>query len=157
MTWYLDDATPDAGIHCWAVEHRGHPALYLRALLPGDFAPGLLPAIRHVLTLSGERPGSVTCGTCGEVPAAADLEPIERATGARGFLRPFREGRAPWPRATDPETCWECSTMERPAAHEVRIHARHQYGKRAPVPAFGPEAITVKVCDRCRTHLQGRR
>ena len=109
--WYDDPGTPDAGTWWWAVEHQGHPAFYLRALLPGDFAPGRSPAPRHAATLKGDQcreKKPVTCGTCGRVPEAGDLEPVERRTGDVGFLRPFREGHGPWPRPTDPATCWLC-------------------------------------------------
>ena len=106
--WYADDTV--APEHWWAVEHAGHPAFYLRALMPGDFSPGRLPLERHVARLDGSQERLVPlCGTCGTRPLVEALEPIERPTGARGFLAPFRERRAPWPKPTDPNSCWLCS------------------------------------------------
>jgi hypothetical protein len=109
--WFKDG--PDRGIWWWALEHDGHPCCYLRALMPGDFAPGRGVAPRHVMGLDGSRPPAsggyvLECGTCGEAVAVADLEPIERSTGQRGFLEAFRAGRVKWPRPTDPESCVEC-------------------------------------------------
>lgn len=134
--WYAEDDTPDRGVWWWAVEHRGHPAFYARALMLGDFAPGRAVAPRHVLQLDGAGvtdDEAVACGTCGEAPAACDLEPIERATGQRGFLEACRSRRAPWPKATDPATCWECGA---PAREVTEV---------AEVPAVG----VVNVCARC--------
>ena len=113
--WYEDSGTPEAGTWWWAIEHQGHPAFYLRGLLPGDFAPGRAPAPRHVATLKGKqyREGKpVTCGTCGRVPETDDLEPVERRTGDREFLAAFRAGRLRWPRPTAPASCWLCGDRE---------------------------------------------
>ena len=122
--WYEAPEAPPRGTWWWAVEHRGHPAFYLRALLPGDHAPGRVTAARHVLTLGGLVLDDVHCGTCGEVPRAEDLEPIERATGDRGHLAAFRDGRVPWPRPTDRRSCWLCSGPARLATREIngRMH-----------------------------------
>jgi hypothetical protein len=117
------DALPDPpGLEWWwAVSHLGHPAFYLRALMPGDFAPGRAPLPRHVRPLRGPSwppPASVTCGTCGQEPDGADLDVLERATGARGFLAQFRAGRRPWPPATT-AACWECGGRDRPAPRSL--------------------------------------
>ena len=136
--WYKDPGTPDAGTWWWAVEHQGHPAFYLRALLAGDFAPGRAPAPRHAATLDGDqyREGIiVTCGSCGLAPETVDLEPVERATGDHGFLTTFRDGRAPWPRPTDPASCWLCGD-------------RKQKTQPAKTPG-GP----ARTCARCASHL----
>ena len=116
--WYEAPESPERAILWWAVEHRGHPAFYLRALLAGDFAPGRAPVARHAASLDGAqyREGRpVTCGTCETDPDVDDLEPIERATGTRGFLAVFRSGERPWPKATDPSTCWLCGCPPRQA------------------------------------------
>lgn len=141
MTWYDEPGTPDVGIYWWALEHKGHPCCYLRALMPGDFAPGRAPAPRHVLGLDGLVPAELRCGTCGEAPAAGDLEPIERATGQRGFLASLRSGARAWPKATDPASCWLCSAP------------RAQADRQAPV---GPGGSTVAVCAGCARHLSAR-
>ena len=115
--WYKDPGTPAVGTWWWAVEHQGHPAFYLRALLPGDFAPGRAPAPRHAATLAGEQfpeRKAVTCGTCKQAPDVEDLEPVERATGHRGFLAVFRRGDHPWLRPTDPASCWLCAAQSAP-------------------------------------------
>ncbi len=141
--WHEAEGAPDRGTWWWAVEHRGHPAFYLRTLMPGDFAPGRLPASRHVLQLDGTRAAqdrSATCGSCGELPAAADLEPIERATGDRGHLQPRRDGRAPWPRATDPASCWLCCAPPRFVTRDAEV-----------------DGVAVRVCAGCGAHLdEGR-
>jgi len=119
LDWYGLPTTPNIGEVWWAVEHKGHPAFYLRALMPGDFAPAThkanLPALRHVIDLNGVRAVQVACGTCGKVPKAQDLEPIERQTGSTGFLDPYRSGAVAWPVATDPDSCWLCSHPKVPA------------------------------------------
>ena len=143
--WYDEPGTPAAGTWWWAVEHEGpeepggdltittHPAFYLRALLPGDFAPGRAPSPRHVGTLTGDGvEGVAKCGTCGEVPEVGALDVVERASGDRGFLAPFREGRTPWPRPTDPQSCWLCGGPSRLATREVGGH---------------------KFCEGCASHL----
>lgn len=130
---------PDVGVAWWAVEHDGHPAFYLSALMPGDFAPGLLPLARHVVALDGTRiyfDGAPVCGTCGEVPAAEDLEPIERRTGRRGFLAPYRDRIASWKPATPSRSCWLCSD---PA---LRADVDVARGKR-----------TVKMCRGCAANV----
>jgi hypothetical protein len=120
MTWFkADENKPDEGEFWWAVEHNGHPAFYLRALLAGDFAPGRKPSQRHVCGLDGEFPvESVVCGTCGKIPKSEDLEVFERRTGKSGFLNGFRRGKARWPNGTESWSCWLCSSQhEQP--HEV--------------------------------------
>lgn len=141
MTWYDETGTPDTGIYWWALEHRGHPCCYLRALMPGDFAPGRAPALRHVVGLDGLVPVELRCGTCGEAPAAAELEPIERLTDMRGALDGQRSGRRPWPAGTDPDTCWLCS------------NSRERADRSAPV---GPGGAPVAVCASCARHLAAR-
>lgn len=121
LDWYEQRGTPNDGEWWWAVEHRGHPAFYLRSLMAGDFAGARLPLARHVLTLDGRRAAETRCGTCGAVPDARDLEPVERRTGARGFLSEYREGRQQWPPATDPKTCWLCSNRTVRAETDVRV------------------------------------
>jgi len=120
----------------WLVLHRGHEAFYLRALMAGDFAPGHLPLPRHARPLDAAAAPPPACGTCGEVPAAADLEVVERSTGARRFLDAFRAGRAKWPKPTDPASCWECCSRTLPAIHDVD---------------------GVKVCAGCAAHLTRER
>ena len=120
----------------WAVEHAGHPAFYLRALMPGDFAPGRLPLARHVWPLAGAYAEDVACGTCGGVPRAEALEVVERHTGARGFLALLRAGRQPWPRATDASRCWLCGCRDS-----------------AWVVALTP-LVDARMCERCRDHLK---
>ena len=137
--WYEDPGTPEAGTWWWAVEHEGHPAFYLRALLAGDFAPERAPAPRHAATLDGvqHREGVVvTCGTCGQAPEVKDLEPVERSTGDRGFLTAFRTGRLRWPRPTDPATCWLCGDRTQ------KTEAAETPGGRA------------RTCARCAPHLK---
>jgi hypothetical protein len=135
--WYEENGTPESGTYWWAVEHRGHPAFYLRALLPGDFAPGRQVAPRHVLSLAGvQATGPATCGTCGEVPASEDLDVVERRTGNRGFPIEQRAGRRAWPRATDPASCWLCSTRQQPAT----VVVEQPHGE-------------VAVCARCAAFL----
>jgi len=114
----VEDSTPapepPPGLEWWwLAEHLGHPAFYLRTLMPGDFAPGRLPAPRHVrLLVRGEGlPTEATCGTCGEIPRSEDLDVSERSTGSRGFLAAFRSGRAKWPSPTRDESCWMCSGL----------------------------------------------
>ncbi len=125
LQWYEGPGTPDEGIWLWAIEHMGHPAFYLRALLPGDFAPGRSPAARHVLHLDGARDAATpVCGTCDKTPSVDELEPVERSTGDRGFLDAFRSGRAKWPRPTDPATCWECSDRRVRIAAQVTVDGR---------------------------------
>jgi len=124
----------------WSIEHHGHPAFYLRTLMPGDFAPGRLPAPRHVRLLErGEGlPTEVRCGTCGEIPRSEDLEPVERQTGHRGFLADYRSGRALWPKQTVPESCWMCSGRA-PATSQARLRG-----------------TDVMVCAACAKHLDRR-
>lgn len=122
MAWYTDEAS--SALQWWAVEHKGHPAFYLRALMAGDFAPGLLPLARHAHGLDGRQLEVVRCETCGEVPRSEDLEPIERRTHVRGFLEAFRLGlgdprRQRWPKPTAPASCWLCSNPRVAADHEV--------------------------------------
>lgn len=116
-----------------------HPAFYLRTLMPGDFAPGRLPAPRHVRLLERPETGlpeEVRCGTCGEIPRAEDLEPIERQTGARGFLDAFRRGLAKWPQATRAESCWMCSGQA-PATEQASARG-----------------TDITVCAGCAKHLE---
>ena len=130
--WYEQDGTPDPGIAWWAVEHNGHPAFYLRAFMAGDFAPGCAPLPRHVLDLDGEEVETVRCGTCRQSVAGEDLLPIERSTGLSRFLDVYQTRRAPWPKPTDPGTCWECSTRKTAPSAEID----KSWGK-------------VKVCPNC--------
>lgn len=143
MEWYEEPSAPDQGEWWWAVEHRGHPAFYLRALLPGDFAPGRLPLPRHVRTLTGEEDDDPVCGTCAETPVAEDLDIVERATGRRGFLTEQRAQRQPWPKPTDPASCWLCSDPR------VRADQDHR-------PQRGRGRV-VKVCKRDADFLARRK
>lgn len=133
--WY-EVAVPTTAIWWWAVEHRGHPAFYMRTLMAGDLAPGRLPLPRHVRALDGNEDAAVVCGTCEESPAAADLEVIERQTGLRDFLKEYRSGRVRWPKPTDPATCWSCSMRRVPADRVIDGH---------------------NVCAQCEAHLLKRR
>jgi hypothetical protein len=138
VNWYQEDGAPDVGKWWWAIEHRGHPAFYLRALMAGDFAPGRRPAARHARALDGSRVhGDLLCGTCGAIPDSVELEPIERHTGQRGFLQERRVGRKPWPPATEASSCWECSNRRIPATEDFALE----------------EGVTVKVCGQCAEHL----
>jgi hypothetical protein len=118
--WYEDPAVPSDQLW-WAVEHRGHPAFYLRALMSGDFAPGQAgPLARHAFGLDGRQLEVTMCQTCLAVDLdPADLQPIERRTHARGFLDVFRARSERWKRPTDPNTCWLCSNPRVPADHAV--------------------------------------
>jgi hypothetical protein len=98
----------------FVIMHNGHEAWYQRALLMGDFAPGLKPLPNYVITLTGEPvdPYSTPkCGTCKGSPATDDLLPVERATGRSNFLEAFRSGQIPWEKAgrTKAETCFYCN------------------------------------------------
>lgn len=122
VDWYEEPGTPDIGTWWWALEHRGHPAFYLRALMPGDFAPGTSgPLARHVADLSGAQVAEgkpVTCGTCGQTFSDDDddyWDVVERQTGALGFLDALRSGKVRWPGATDPAACWLCSAPRKRA------------------------------------------
>lgn len=141
--WYEEAGTPDAYIWWWALEHNGHPCCYLRALMPGDFRPGARPLTRHVKYLDGVVPNdgeSLVCGTCGEVPESKDLEPIERATGDRGHLAPFRSGTAPWAKPTDPQSCYQCSSRDKAA--DCEHEPKHD------------KSVKLKVCAGCSKHLK---
>ena len=137
LAWYEGPGTPDS-TWWWAVEHLGHPAFYLRALLPGDFAPGRGPAPRHTLIASGQAAEgrSVVCDTCGVEPRPEDLEPIERTTGHLGHLAAYRAGRVSWPRATDPASCWLCSSP----AQRAYLIVETSVGK-------------VRACEGCARHM----
>ena len=137
IEWYEEEGTPDPAIWWWAILHQGHPAFYLRALMPGDFAPGHRPLARHAVTLDGSRPEEpLVCGTCELAPEPEDLEPIERATGNGGFLDEFRRGRTPWRTPTDPASCWLCSTK--------RLAAN--------VPVTLESGDAVMMCAGCAAH-----
>lgn len=142
IEWYREAGTPDAGIFWWAIEHQGHPAFFARALMPGDFAPGRGPLPRHLAGLDGAAVAEARCGLCDEVPAPGDLEAIERNTGNRGFLAPYRTGRVRWPAATDPASCWQCSSRKEPATATAELGG----------------GTAVAVCEKCAAHLaHGRR
>ena len=131
------------GLEWWfRVDHRGHPAFYLRTLMPGDFAPGRLPAPRHIRLLERPAeglPAEVTCGTCGEVPRSEDLDVVERSTGSRGFLAAYTAGRVKWPPPTSAESCWMCSNRKSPAIGKARLRG-----------------TDVLVCAGCAKYLNGR-
>jgi len=136
--WY-DVEPPDSGIWWWAVEHIGHPAFYLRTLMPGDFAPGRLPLARHVADLEGGEDADPVCGTCGHVPALSGaLEIIERRTGARGFLEPYRAS-GKWPAATPADTCWLCCDRSSPPT----------------IAREGPAGREIKLCAACAPLVGG--
>lgn len=137
IEWYEEEGTPDVAIWWWSVTHLGHPAFYLRALMPGDFAPGHRPLARHAVALDGSRPEEpLVCGTCELAPEPEDLEPIERVTGHGGFLDEFRGGRTPWRAATDATSCWLCSTKREAASQSVVLES-------------GDEVL---MCRRCAAH-----
>lgn len=144
LEWYEGPGTPDL-TWWWAVEHLGHPAFYLRALVPGDCAPGRLPLARHILTLDGDEDAEAICGTCEQTPRAENLEAIERATGQTGFLGQYRAevdaGRRKWPTPTAPGSCWQCSNPK------VRADRDHQ-----PKRKKGGRN-KVKVCPQCESFL----
>lgn len=112
----------------WVIVHKvagaEHIAWFQRALLPGDFAPrgkarggtGTgYPLPNYVMYGDGRSPDpdeqTPRCQGCGVHPKNDDLTPVERATGTRNFLVPFRTGRVSWTKAavTDPHTCYVCN------------------------------------------------
>lgn len=150
--WY-EQSGPDRRIWWWAIEHLGHPAYYLRTLLPGDFAPDQRgPLSRHACGLSGrlELVDPVRCGTCGQVPAVGDLEAIERKTGRADFLAARRRGHAPWGPPTDPDSCWLCSDRQRRAL--IVVPAAGVIRSQCVVPAE-PGAI-LRLCLGCARHVE---
>lgn len=127
--WQPSETTPSTSPCWWAIEHQGHPAFYLRSLMPGDFGPfGLGPLARHTYDLLGIQVEvfPVPCFTCGASPLdATRLVPIERVTGLRGrelFFAKYVFGLQPWPGPTDMSTCWNCCSLESPA--DKVIHGR---------------------------------
>ena len=135
----------DAGTWWWLVEHDGHEAFYLRALMAGDFAPGGDgPDERHVLHLDGKAPTvgqALKCGTCHKTMKTEDLVPVERVTGNRRALDVFRSRRAAWPKKTDPTSCYLCGqrkATKRSTDEKIR-------GRRVP------------LCRNCNRHVAGRK
>lgn len=96
----------------WQIEHNGHLAWYQRALISGDFKPGLTPQATYIVDADGryvDPATTPTCATCGEVPDVDDLDAVERVTGRRDFLDGYRSGLDPWPAPTDPAKCRLCN------------------------------------------------
>lgn len=155
MNWYDDSADAPIGTLWWAVEHLGHPAFYLRALMPGDFRPGQAgPLPRHTYGLDGKQLKVVRCETCHEAPRPEDLAPIERKTHGRGFLDAVRNGGGRWPPPTKATSCWNCSNVHAPADREVDGHlvcaacaahlkAHPDGGKPATTPNGGGKPATT--------------
>jgi len=108
----------------WEVEHNGHHAWFQRALLIGDFAPGLVPVPWFVVYADGRAASPLDppkCATCAAVPATNELIVIEIATGDSHFLAPTRSGLKKWPKPTDPKTCWWCNSPRVGAASSPAI------------------------------------
>jgi len=120
----------------WELEHNGHFAWYQRALLIGDFAPGLTP-IPDFVVLSRGRSANPdappVCETCRVVPDVKELIAIERATGESHYLAPFRKGLTKWPKPTASTSCWWCNSP--------RVAA----------------ASSPPLCEQCQVHLAGRK
>jgi hypothetical protein len=115
----------------WAVFHIGHFAWHQRALLPGDFAPGRKVAAWHIVYPDGKvaHPyDSPKCSTCGVTPETSELEVVEKSTGERMFLAPYRALQRPWPQPKNPKNCWWCNL---------------------PAPPGRPP-----LCDSCVEHLR---
>jgi hypothetical protein len=172
------DETPMSGECWWVILHRGrdgelHHAWYQRALIKGDFKPGLAPRGDYIVDADGRAADPMVtplCLTCHTIPDVDDLEPFERATGDDGFLIDFRLGRRPWPKPTDPLTCWHCNSHETAdpakvlAATEARrLAARDDAAaKRSGLPL--PDRAKAQLgqfvkedlflCERCEAHLQ---
>jgi len=172
------DETPMSGECWWVILHRDqngdlHHAWYQRALLKGDFRPGLEPRADYIVDADGRAADPVvtpTCATCREIPHVSDLEPVERTTGDAGFLDDFREHRRPWPEATNPLTCWYCNGRETadPAKVAAAAAATRQAAREAAAAKKAgrrdlpkPEAPIVKedlfLCTRCEKHLLGEK
>jgi hypothetical protein len=99
------------------VMHGDHEAWRQRCLMPGDFAPGLMPIPNYVSYADGTLPEvyeAPKCAGCGEVPRVEDLNAVDARTGRSDFLDPYRNGtiRSGWPPPTPPETCWYCNGSE---------------------------------------------
>ena len=118
----------------WLVRHWDHNAWYQRALVSGDFRPGLAPISEYVTYLDGTTPdpeaAPVCCG-CGQVPRVEDLTPVERTSGRADFLQAFRQGLIPWREATNRQTCQHCNSPT------------------APLTVTG----YVRLCGQCEEHL----
>lgn len=160
-------------IECWwEILHGGHHAWYQRALLRGDFRPGLIPCAHYIVDKEGRAADPTTtptCETCGEVPDVNDLEAVERATGKAGFLESCRSGKRPWPEPTNPLTCWWCNIAS--TADPVKVAAAAQakrQSSRAQAAAQMPEQAAQRVasvsqypqedifvCPQCKGHLTG--
>lgn len=139
MMWWSPDNDIPINPLWWAVEHKGHPAFYLRSLMAGDMAPiSLGPLPRHTYEIQrGQQIEEfpIHCCTCGKIPNPLDLEPIQRVNGQRGralFFKDYVEGRRIWPQPTSITTCWLCSDPTVPAVIPV--------GSR-------------RVCQGCAAHL----
>lgn len=126
IDWWTQLFVPDYRICWWAIEHAGHPAFYLRSLMPGDLAPnapGPLP--RHAYNLDGEQLEGIAlhgrlvvpCQVCNLVPNPVTLTPIERVSGQRGrelFFAQYVFKIQQWPQPTNPDSCWLCIGDELP-------------------------------------------
>ena len=129
---------PPAELWPWLVLHGEHVAWYQGALVRGDFQPGRRPIPNYVVMPDGTLPDpgeALACGTCGDEPLVEDLTPVERATGDRDCLTPFRRGLIPWSKAghTHASTCYACND---------------------PTEALSQDGY-IKLCVRCERHLQG--
>jgi hypothetical protein len=98
--------------------------------------------------------GPVRCGTCGEIPRSDDLEPIERCTRHREYLRVTRRGDRPWPPPTPQGTCWLCSNQRIVPEHAVdegllaELHG---------IAVRGRAAGQVDLCGRCAAFVEKAR
>ena len=122
------------GVYPWLIRHRDHDAWYQRAMVSGDFRPGLVPIPDYAIGLDGVLPdpaGPMVCGGCAEVPDVNDLQPVFRETGRSDFLEAFRRGVVAWRAPTNPATCSHCNSPS------------------APARVVGP----VRLCSRCEAHL----
>ena len=119
---------PQEGI--WTVKHHGHLAWYQRALVPGDFAPGLRPVADYVVEDDDGKAAAwyaePVCRTCKKVaPRTEELDVLDDA-GRRPLAR-FRTGAARWPKPTAPGSCIWCQTPG--AAPVCRTCAAYLVGK----------------------------
>jgi len=150
----------------WDILHNGHHAWYQRALIAGDFKPGLTPRGDYVVDEAGRAgdPAHVPhCATCGEVPDVNALEALERASGKTDFLEEYRSRRREWPAPTSALTCWWCNCPETAdpvkvaaAAAEKRAAARRGATVAAETATIIPSKEEAFLCAKCASYLQGR-
>jgi len=131
----------------WAVRHKvagdTHSAWRMRAFLIGDFAPGKAGRNDYVIerdNTPGDRTKRPRCETCDKVPQADDLIVVERATGDRHFLDPYRDGLRPWPPGTNDGRCWWCQTEIGPKDKDDLCGSCARLAKEPSADAIGAES-----------------